>query len=258
MGDLPKPPDDAAWTEVERTFFAGAPPEASEPAGEPPRLADVFPVLAPKRPRRAVLARLRPLAASAWRGATAGWRGASAGWRGTTAAWRGTARALGTASARGWRQARAGAASLIAALSILRIDRRRVGFAFLGVVTGLSVGIVAFRTAASAKVATAQMEAPASAAPAAQATPLAAVAQATPVGGSAFGAAPQPRVRPSWEHRARRADDSNRRTHLQRKPAPASSLPKRSLMAASEDRETYWARAGKSAPAPASGSFFSR
>jgi hypothetical protein len=52
MGDVPKRPDDAPWTEVERTFFASAPPEEPQPPGETPRLDDVFPTLPRKHPAR--------------------------------------------------------------------------------------------------------------------------------------------------------------------------------------------------------------
>jgi hypothetical protein len=269
MGDLPKPPDDAAWSEVERSFFAGAPPEASEPAGEPPRIADVFPVLAPKRPRRAVFARLRPVAAAAWRGASAGVRGATAAWRGMTAAWRGTTatlrgatRGLVAASTRSWRQARAGAASMIAALSLGRVDRRRAGFALLSVVAGFSVGIVAFRTGASMRVATARTEgAPIYGPPLALAAPVAALVPAAPVAASpASRATPRSVVPSPSENRPRVAEASSRRPHTQRTAVPAySSTKTRPLVTAFEDRQTYWAREGKSAaPSPASRTLFSR
>jgi hypothetical protein len=262
MGDLPKPSDDAAFTEVERTFFAGAPPEMSEPAGEPPRLDEVFPVLARKRPRRVLFARLRSAVVAAGRGTT---RVVRLGPAVAAAAWSGTTRVLSAAGARARNQARASAAALVAMLSVWRIDLRRVAFASVGVVAGLSVGIIAAHTYVSMRVATTQTEAPllgppvalaAPVAPVAAATPTAPVAQAAPVAVSSTRAAPQSRVlrKPAPAFASMKHPTPHAATR------PTQHPTQRPLMAAAfEDRESYWARQGRSAaPVPASRSVFSR
>jgi hypothetical protein len=198
----------------------------------------LFPVLPRPRPRREIFAWLRPSLAAAWRRATLALGAASA-----------HARRKAQAGAAGLVAALAGAAGFVAALSVWRIDRRRVGFALAGLVMGLSTGIVAIRTRASTKVDTAQTEAPVSAA---------AVALASPVAVSPSVAPPQQGVRSSPEFRSRRAGASNRQPHIHRKPAPASSSAKRPPPTTFMDRETYWARAGQSAPVSASRPLFSR
>jgi len=249
MGDLPKPSDDdAVWTELERSFFAGAPPEATEPPGEPPRLDEVCPTLPPQRPWREIFVRVRTAMAAAWRRTTLVVDTASAY---TMRNVRAGAAGLIAASAQALRKTRASAAGLIAALSIGRIDRRLVVFTMVGtiLVAGLSSGVIASRDGALAKAARAQPEGPVS-------TPT--VAQTERVAVSTSRAAPQPKVRSSAEVRSGRAEASNRRLRVHRKPAPAASSAKRPLLTAFEDRETYWARAGQSAPLPASRPLFSR
>jgi len=210
---------------VERSFFASAPPEPPGPPGAPPRLDEVFPTLPARRPRRELVAPLR---------------------RFLVAASRRTTLVLGGAGAPGLRKARAGAAALVAALSISPINRRRAASVLMGaivgaglsVAVGLSVGIVGSRDGTPA-VAMVSTEAPASAP---------AVAQAPPVA----------------DARARPAFASRRRVYIHRRPGLVS-LPthptrptQHPMMTANEDRETYWARAQQSAPAPASRAFFSR
>src|SRR5579871_897887 len=106
MGDLPKGPEDATWTEVERSFFAAAPPEEAEPPAEALRPGEP-PVSRPARPRRAVAAWLRPAMATVRRRATL--VGVAAGGR-AVRIWRKTALILGAAGARARGAARAGAA----------------------------------------------------------------------------------------------------------------------------------------------------
>jgi hypothetical protein len=237
MGDLPKPSDDATWTEVERSFFAAAPPDDPEPLGEAPRFDDLA---APRgqRPRRALVARLRPAVAGAWRRATLV-LGAAGGHVRLT--WPRTALIIGAAAARARDTARAGAAGLVAALSVRRLDRRRVGFAFafasafalMGaiVTAGLSAGVVAFRKGTLTEGAPAATERP--------------VSGPTIVDSAADVQAP-------------RAGVSNRRRHAHRRPVPASSSSQRPLMTAFVDRETYWTREARSAPVRSSRPFFSR
>ena len=52
MGDPPKRPDDASWTELERSFFASGPPEEPQPPGEEPSIDDLFPTLPAQPPAR--------------------------------------------------------------------------------------------------------------------------------------------------------------------------------------------------------------
>jgi hypothetical protein len=221
MGDLPKPSDDASWTEVERSFFAGGPPEEPQPVGETPRLDDLFPVLRPQPPARQRFAWLRSSVV--------------AGWQRTTLA-------FGAANAYAWRKVQAGAAALVAAFSVGSINRRRVAFATVSsiVVTGLFAGIVASRNGAPAKVVATNVEAP-------EIRP--AVAQPTP---------PVAISAPRADVRAPRADAATRPLRAHRKPASASSSAKRPLVTAFMDRETYWAREGRSAPVRSSRPFFSR
>jgi hypothetical protein len=229
MGDLPKPSDDGVWTEVERSFFASAPPDPPEPHREPPRLDEVFPTLPPPRPRRELLAHVRPFVAGTWRR---------------------TKLVLGVASAQLGRTARAGVAAF-AALWALRIDRRRAVYVFAGavVVAGLSAGIVAFRNRALTTVATAPREAPANAPE---------VAEAAPVTASNSRADSPPVTRSAPEVRSRHAGASNRLPRVHRKPAPAAAPAVRPVMAAYTDRETYWAHERQSAPVRGSRPFFSR
>jgi hypothetical protein len=230
VGDFPKPPDDTVWTEVERSFFAGAPPEPPGPPGEPPRLDDVFPTLPPPRPRREIIAPLK---------------------RSVAAAWRRTTLVLGSAGGHALRRARAGAGALVAALSISPINRRRAGSVLVGAIAGagLSIGIFASLSDAPTNAVAPQREA-------AESVPV--VAQAVPVGAPASRAAPRAGVRSAAEGRARRAEAPNRRLLIHRRPAPAAPTVHHPVMTAFEDRETYWARARQSAPAPASRPIFSR
>ena len=259
MGDFPKASDDPAWTEVERSFFAAAPPEEPQPLGEEPCFDDV-PVPPPQRPRREIIAWLRPSVAGAWRRATVV-LGAAGGL--AERSWRRTARTCGAA---------------VAALSSLRVDRhenpqrvpipsrdvarraeladstrdrRRVVFALAGAVmaAGLTAGGIAFRNGAFTKGATAARE-PSVRGPT--------VAEAAPAAISAAQLAPQPNVRSSAGVQAPRADVAKQRSHAHRRPVPASSPAHRPVVTAFVDRETYWAREAQSGPVRSTGPLFSR
>jgi hypothetical protein len=212
MGDPPNLPDDASWTELERTFFASDSPEEPppQPLDEARRLDDRLPT----------------------------------GLR--------TTLVLAAVGAHARRMIQAGAAGLVAALSIVSANRRCLAFG-LGssiVLMGLFAGIVASRNGGSTKVATAKTDVPESRLAVAQATP--------PVPVPASGAAVQPYVPSTANVSAPRADASKRPPRAHRKPAPASSSAKPPLMTAFMDRETYWARQGQSAPARPSRPLFSR
>ena len=121
---------------------------------------------------------------------------------------------------RAWRRAAVALAELVAALSIWRLDQRRVANAFVGAMlaTGLSAGIVTLRTGASTKDVTAQREKPVSGPTIAEAAPR------SDLGSSAGAQAPPAGV-------------SKRRPHV---------------------RRTTWVREGRSTPARSSRPFFSR
>jgi hypothetical protein len=231
MGDLPKPSDDASWTELERSFFASGPPEDPQPLGEAPRLDDLFPTLPPQPPARERFAWLRSSVA--------------AGWRRTTLV-------FAAARAHARRKIQAGAAGLVAVLSIGSINGRRVAIAAAGsmVAAGLFAAIVASRNGVPTSVATAKTEAPAG---------RPAVTQATaPVPTLASGAPAQPDVPSTADVRSPRADASHRPPPARRKPARSSSPATSPLMTASIDRETYWAREGQTARVRQSTPLFSR
>jgi hypothetical protein len=247
MGDLPKPPDDATWSDVERTFFDAAPPEEFQPVGQAPRLDDP-PAPLHERPRTQIIASLRASVAGAGR-AAATVVGAAGG-----LAQRGRRRAVlivVAAGGRVQRAARASAEGLVAPLSVWRVDRRRVAAVLVGVVliaAGLSGGVFTSQRSAPPQSATGEQAIPASGP---------AVAEAAPVAIPAAEAAPAPSVRPSADVRASRADVSNRPPHAGRRSVPASST-QRPMVTAFMDRETYWAHETRSAPARSSRSFFSR
>jgi hypothetical protein len=123
MGDLPKPSDDATWTDLEQSFFAAAPPDEPETLGESARVEDV-PARPPQRTRRENLLWLRPRAAAAGRRAT-----------------------LVLTAAGGLAQ-RVGRRTI---LSLGRLDRRNVVVVVATVVVGFTAGRVVFRKGAPAK-----------------------------------------------------------------------------------------------------------
>ena len=250
MGDLPKAPDDATWSDVERTFFDAAPPEEFQPVGPAPP---------PERPRTQIIASLRSSTAGARRAAVfvvgvAGglaartWYGAklacrSAG-RLVQRGGRGIALTIVATGVRVRHTARVSSEHLVAALlSIWCVDRRRLGFAMVGtiVAAGLSAGVVASRRTAPPNGAIAEREAPATGP---------AIAEAEPN--------PPPNVRPSADVQAPRADVPNRRSHAHRRSVSAAPPTQRPMVTAFMDRETYWAHETRSAPARSGRSFFSR
>jgi len=263
MGDLPKAPDDATWSDVERTFFDAAPPEEPQPVGQAPRLDDL-PAPRAEPPWSPIMGWLRPSAAGARRAAALVVQGA---WQGTKLAGRaaggliqrvgrGTALVVVAGGVRVRDTARAGAAGLVTAvLSIWCVDRRRLAYAMVGVLVGagLSTGVVASRRAAPTNGATAEREAPATG-------PI--VAEAAPVANSPSSADPAANVGPPADVGASRADVTNRRRPAYRRSVPASSSTRRPMVTAFMDRQTYWAHEGRSegrsAPARSSRSFFSR
>jgi len=243
VGDFPKPPDDAAWTEVERSFFAAAPPEE-------PQLLDEPQAPAPRRPRsrRAAAAWLRPAIATARRGAAlvAGAAGGLA-----RRAGRKTILVVAAAGARARGAARAGAASLADGLALWRVDRRVVLVLMAATAAGwVSTGSIARRSDPSARDLTVEREAPRRAPAVAEAEPVPAVAPGT----AAVPPARQPS--PGSSHPPR-----GRRSFVQ-----ASSPAQRPVQTAFMDRRTYWAqegfqkgfKEGRSAPVRASRPFFSR
>jgi hypothetical protein len=236
VGDLPKPSDDAAWTEVERSFFAAAPPEEAQPLGEASSGEDLS-APRPRRPRRAIIASLRPAVVSAQRGAALV-LSAAGGLAQRT--WRRTALIVGAAVAHAWHAARAGAANVVAALSNRPVDRHRLAFAVAALImaAGLSAGVVPFRKGALPKGAT--------------------LAEASPGAVSPSQAAPRPDERSSVDVQASRVDVSSRRPHPHRRAVPPSSSSRRPQLSAFMDRETFWARENRSAPVRSSRPFFSR
>jgi hypothetical protein len=269
MGDLPKPPDDATWSDVERTFFDAAPPEEPQPIGEATRVDAAPPPHAEPR-RSQIIGRVRPALAGAWR-ASALAAGAAGGrarraWNGASQATKVACRAAGGLVQRSWRAtavfvaaagvrvrqtARTSAEGLLAAvLSIWCVDRRRVAFAMAGVLiaAGLSAGVVASRRAVPAQGVTAERTAPATGST---------VAEAAPVAASPFEPTPPASARSSADVPQSRAAGSNRRAPAHRRSVPASPSTQRPVVTASMDRETYWAHE-RSAPVRSSGSYFSR
>ena len=242
-----KPSDDETWTEVERSFFAAAPPEEPQPLGDAPCFDDL-PAPPPQRPRRELIAWLRPSVARAWRRALLVPR---TGGRRVQRAWRTTALVAGAAGVSAQRAARTGVARLVAALSLRRVGRRRVVFALMGaiVAAGLTAGGVAFRKSGLTNGATAERDRHVSGP---------AIAEAAPAASSASRAAPRPNVRSSADVQAPRADVANRGPHAHRKHVSASSSAHRPMVTAFVDRETYWAREPGSAPVGSSRPLFSR
>jgi hypothetical protein len=125
----PHPSNEGAWNELERGFFATAPPDVAEPAPEPMRFDDLEPIAPPPREWRARMAR-------AW-AATGGARGVL----------RSVTPVLTTAARVTVRGARAQATRLPVTLRNISRDRRLVAVAAaaLLVVTGISAGVVASR-----------------------------------------------------------------------------------------------------------------
>jgi hypothetical protein len=247
VGDLSESSDDPTWTEVERNFFAAAPPEEPEPlAGAP--CFDALPRPPARRPRRVIIAGLRPSLVGAWRRTTLA-LGAACGH--VQRAWRRTAAIVGSAGVSARRTAGKGAAGLVAAFSIRAVDRRRVAFAVMGTIiaAGLTAGVVAFRKGATIQDATAESGGPVTG-------PT--VAETAPVAISASQAAPRPKLRSPAHVQAPRADVSNRRPHVPRRTVPASSSAQPPPVTAFMDRETYWARGAELAPDRSSGPFFRR
>ena len=227
-----KPSDDETFTEVERSFFAAAPPEEPQPLGDAPGIDDL-PAAPPHRPRRAIIAWLRPSVVEGRRRAT-------------------------LVLAVGRRAARAGAAGLVAALSIGRVARRRAVFALAGAIlaAGLTAGGVAFRKGAVTKGATAETRGAVRGPTIAEAAPV--VGEAAPAAIAPAHAAPRPKVVSSADVKAPRADVSNRRPPAHRRSVHAASPAPRPPETAFMDRETYWAREARSAPGRSSGPFFTR
>jgi hypothetical protein len=251
MGDLPKPPDDATWSDVEQTFFDAAPPEEFQPVGQVPRLDDP-PAPAPERPRTQIIALLRSSVAGARRAAALA-VGAAGGL--VQRGWRGGALVVVAAGTRVRDAARAGAEGLVAAvLSIWCVDRRRLAYATAGVLiaAGLSVGFVTSRGAAPTNGAIAERVAPATG-------PT--IAEAAPAGVSPSELNPPTSAPPSADARAPRAGVTSRRSHAHRRSvsaAPSAPSAQRPMVTAFMDRETYWAHETRSAPARSSRSYFSR
>jgi len=222
MGDLPKPSDDATWTEVERSFFAAAPPEDLKTLIEAPRFDDQ-PAPAPEQPRRRIIAWLRPSMNAARRRVTLVCA-ATGGLAQRT--WRGTRLALGAAGAP---------------------DRRRLVLALVGAIA--VAGVSGFRGGAPTKEATGEREGPAGG-------PT--VAEAGPVAPSASEAGPRPNVGSPGGVRSARADATNRAPRAHRRSVAASPPAQRPVVTAFMDRQTFWAREGRSAPGRSGRPFFSR
>jgi hypothetical protein len=148
-------PDDAPFDELERGFFAAAPPDVAEPAPEPMRFDDLDPI-APARPEpRAFVRRARNVTSSA-RGALRSFAGAATrrslpvltrATRWSAAAGRTTARAVTAAARVGARQARTQILRLIEMARNTPRERRLIaaGLAALLLVTGVSAVVVASR-----------------------------------------------------------------------------------------------------------------
>jgi hypothetical protein len=184
MGDSPKRPDNASWTELEQSFFASGSPDEPEPLGEALRVDDLLPTPA-QPPARESFTWLRSSMVAVWR----------------------RANVFGAANA------------LVAALSIRSIDRRRLAFASVRTILmmGIFAAIVASRTGVSTKVTTAKTEAPASRPAAIQAAPAALIsASGVAVQQNVRSTA---NVRPPGADASNRAP----RAHRKPAPAPSSA-----------------------------------
>jgi len=155
-------PDEAPFDELERGFFAAAPPDVAEPPPEPMRFDDLDPIAPPLPEPRPLVRRARDVTSSA-RGALRNVRsraGAAAQrtlpavaratrWSAaaSAAAWRISARAVTAAARVGAREARARTARLIEMARNTPRERRLLaaGIAALVFVTGLSAVVVASR-----------------------------------------------------------------------------------------------------------------
>jgi len=144
-------PDEAPFDELERGFFAAAPPDVAEPPPEPMRFDDLDPIAPPRPEPRPLVRRARDVTSSA-RGALRStlpavaratcWSAAA-----SAAAWRISARAATAAARVGAREARARTARLIEMARNTPRERRLLaaGIAALVFVTGLSAVVVASR-----------------------------------------------------------------------------------------------------------------
>src|SRR5215831_9159447 len=246
MGDLPKAPDDATWTEVERSFFAAAPPEPAQSVGEATRVDDL-PAPLPARPRREIVARLKATAAGTRR-VTALVLRAAGGLVRSGCRW--TVLIVGGTAVNAWETIRDGAAGLLGAPAPAswRVDRRRLAFVLVGaiLVAGLTAGRVTSRKGALTKGETASERPPVGAT----------VAEEAPVATPMPPAAPPADVRSSADPQAPRADVPKRRTHARRAALPASSPTQRPMVTAFMDRETYWSQEARSTPVRSSSRSF--
>lgn len=241
MGDQAKPNDDATWTEVERSFFAAAPPEELKTIVEAPHFDDLA-GSGPEQPRREI-AWLRRTVTAASRGVTVV-VGAAGGLARRVC--RRTVLVVGAACARTWQGARTGAAGVVAAFSSWRVDRRRLVVALVGAIALAAFG--GFRSGAPAQGVTAQR-------PGSVEGPR--VAEVGPVAPSASASGSQPSVASSAGVEAPGADHSNRPRGHRRAVAAAASA-QRPVVTAYMDRQTYWSREGRSVPGHSSRPFFSR
>ena len=135
MASDPHPADEGAWSELERGFFATAPPDVAEPAPEPLRFDDLEPIALPPEEWRARMA-------SAWAAAAPARRMLRSVTPVVTAAARVTLRG-----------GRAQAARLSVVLRNISRDRRLVAVAVaaLFAVTSISAGVVASRGTSARK-----------------------------------------------------------------------------------------------------------
>lgn len=217
---------------MEQGFFAAAPPEEAQTLVQPPSFDDLVADPLP-HPRREIIVRLRRQLAAARRRAT---RAAAVAAGYGLRAWRRTALILHAAGAKVRNAARVAASRVVAARSTWHVDRGRVRFAVVGaavVVVAFTAGRVAFR------------KRPLTTGP----SPTTAVAAAP--------AQSRSNARPSADVQAPRAVAPNRRRHAHRKSVAASS-PQRPVVTAFADRDRYWAREPRSAPARSTRPIFSR
>jgi hypothetical protein len=212
VADSLKPSGDAGWDDLDRAFFASAPPDVPELPPEPERFDDLFPGAPIEKKRDMPVALRRASAAAATarasvrraiRGVTGRARPAiAAAGRLTGAAWRTSSRALAAAGQGALRTARPAAARVGAALRGRRINGQAIAIAFASVIlmTGLSaVFVAASRSNAHANLPAPPLECRASAgrATVAEAVTPAPLPYAPPAEEPTAGTAPEVQSTPS-------------------------------------------------------------
>lgn len=260
MGDSTKPSDDEAWTELERSFFAAAPPDVPDPAA--PRAAGDDLVSGVREPlpsgehlawvRRRWAAGSRKAASA--RHSLAAARGAvvdaarrvllaiSSSCRrtltNTSNAWRRTKVGLTVAGAEAWGSARAGTTRVISRLATRLPARWGVAVSLASVVlVATAFGFIGYRSA--------RIDPPA-ASVVARTTPEAPVAPAVTF---------QPHVAAS---RSQRDGGSKPKAHNHRKVASKHSSQPHPVVTAFTERTTKTTSRRQPAPVPAGRPFFSR